>query len=362
MDSLIARFDAVKDADLMLCEPRGVAYQRDFSKRQPAGVSAEGDNYFDHYAALDGSEIGRRLHEERVAFVYRHIGEEHAVLDVGVGSGEFIRSRPNTIGFDVNPKALAWLADAGKLAGDIREFDAFTFWDVLEHVPEPHPSYFKRMRPGSWLFTSLPIFGDVKRIRESRHYKPGEHLYYWTEQGFIDWMAAYQFRLVETSTVETDIGRDSIVSFAFCRDLPGYHETVDQYREIHARAYGTSAWLHFDQVAHEVMNLRPGSIIDWGCGRSDLVAHFWLDGRRRIAKYDPAIPQFKELPEGIFDLALCCDVLEHIPITDLDRVLGDIKAKARNAVFTISTRLARAKLPDGRNAHVTLLTPSEWTR
>jgi hypothetical protein len=79
-------------------------------------------------------------------------------------------------------------------------------------------------------------------------------------------------------------------------------------------------------------------------------------------RHDPAIPAFKETPHGRFDLALCCDVLEHVPMASVDRVIAEIRTKSPVALFTISTKLARAKLPDGRNAHVTLLTAGEWER
>lgn len=46
----------------------------------------------------------------------------------------------------------------------------------------------------------------------------------------------------------------------------------------------------------------------------------------------------------------------------VDRVLREIREKSQRAVFTISTKPSRAKLPDGRNAHVTLLNKGEWTR
>jgi hypothetical protein len=359
MDELIKRWDAEKDGDLMISHAHGLAYQRDFSYRAAPGVNAEGNNYFDHYAAMEDGEIGKAIHQGRVDLVNKYAGDM-PVLDVGIGSGQFIRSRPNTFGTDVNPKAKKWLDENG-LSGSVDKFKAFTFWDVLEHIDVPN-NLFKRMETGSFLFTSLPIFNDLRFVRKSKHYKPGEHLYYWTERGFVEWMAEYRFRLLERSTIESDAGRESILSFAFVRDLPGYHETLDQYRQLHSAAYGTSAYLYFNEVAKEVVGLNASSILDFGCGRSDLVAHFWCDGRRRIAKYDPAIPQFKEMPEGEFDLVICCDVMEHIPMAEVGRVLSEIKRKSDKALFTISMRPARARLPDGRNAHVTLLTAKEWMR
>lgn len=361
MDAILSRFDAEADGDLMICAPRGVAWQRDMSFRAPPGVNAEGVNYFDHYSAFAGAAVGKTIHDGRVAFVNDYVGRECPVLDVGIGCGDFIKARPHTYGMDVNPVAQQWLSENGRQGLGIDTYQAFTFWDVLEHVEAPNV-YFKKMRPGSFLFTSLPIFDDLSRVRESKHYKPGEHLYYWTEAGFVEWMAMYRFRLLAAQDFETDAGRDGIRSFAFVRDLPGYHETLEEYRKLHANAYGTTAYLYFDKIAKEVLNTNPLSILDYGCGRGDLVAHFWKDGERRIAKYDPAIPQFKEMPQGDFDLVLCTDVMEHILIADVERVFREIRGKSQNAIFTISLRPARAHLPDGRNAHVTLLSASEWLR
>lgn len=357
MDKLIRRFDAVADGDLMLCHARGVAYQRDMTT--PIRYD---DKYFQHYADLEGKVIARKLNAGRVAMVNKYVDAEHGVLDVGVGSGEFVRARDNTWGFDINPRAIELLKRINRWTDSLAAFDAFTFWDVLEHIPEPEQKYFKKMADDCYLFTSLPIFTDLTKVRASKHYKPNEHFYYWTEQGFIDWMAQWRFRLLERSTFETEAGREGITSFAFKRDMPGYHKTLEQYQNLHARFYGSSAHLHFEQISKVVLALNPRSVIDFGCGRSDLVSYFWKDGARRVAKYDPAIPQYKQMPDGHFDLLLCTDVMEHIPMTDVDKIFDEMKTKADKVLFTISMKPARAKLPDGRNAHVTLLTRDEWLR
>lgn len=353
---MIRRFHAIEDGDLMLCEARGIAYQRDMNHRVIYDAA-----YFDKCAGYEDQEIARKINAARIDLVNRHVGENCAVLDVGIGSGEFIKKRGTTHGYDINPAGLAWLKERDLYSEDFGKFVAFTFWDVIEHVEDPD-QYFRAMTDGSWLFTSLPVFADLKRIRESRHYRPGEHLYYWTEQGFVDWMALHRFEIVEVNASETDAGRDSIKSFAFRKTRPGYHDTVAQYRQLYQPFYGSTAYLYFEQIAREVLALNPGSVLDYGCGRGDLVAHFWADGRRRIAKYDPAVPQHETMPDGSFDLVLCTDVMEHILMADVDMVLREIRRKSHKVLFTISLRPARAKLPDGRNAHVTLLSAKEWTR
>ncbi len=232
----------------------------------------------------------------------------------------------------------------------------------VEHVAAPQ-EYFERIAPGAAVFVSLPIFATLDAIRGSKHYRPGEHLYYFTHAGFVAWMALYGFRLLEASDHETQAGRDGIMAYAFRRELPGYRDLLAQYRTLHeTRHYGASGGLYLEYLAPLVRALDPASILDYGCGRSDLAAHFYADGRRRIARYDPAIGDYKVLPDGPFDLALCIDVMEHIRMADVDRVLHEIRTRAARAVFVISTKPSRAVLPNGMNAHVTLLTKSEWTR
>lgn len=363
MDDLIKRFGCARDGDLMLCMHRGVAYQVDMA----ADRIDYGQEYFRKVAAYEGGAIATAVNAGRCALIARHAAPDATVLDVGAGTGAFVRAARSwgfaAVGYDVMPTAVAALRKAGLYDEDPAIFDAVTMWDTIEHLEDPILTL-RRVTKGALLFASVPVFEDLRRIRESKHYRPGEHLYYWTARGFIDWMALWGFRPLEQSTHEVDAGRESVGAFAFRRDLPDYHDHVLAYQQMHAeRHYGSSAVdLHLESVAAVVRRLQPESIIDYGCGRSDLVAHFYCDGGRRLARYDPAIPQYKRLATGPFDLALVCDVMEHVPMAWVQQVLEEVRSVTATALFTISTKLARAKLPDGRNAHVTLLTRDEWTR
>jgi len=363
VDRLIKRFDAAQDADLMLCEKRGIAYQ----KNMVAGRVEYGADYFKKVEAYEGSAIARAVNAGRCELLKRHLAAGSSVLDWGAGSGAFMRAADRagyeSKGYDVNLQALQWLTDKGLLSKDPYLFDAVTLWDTVEHMEQPE-AVFRSVKKGSLLFASIPVFEDLRKIRESKHYRPGEHLYYWTAQGFIDWMALYGFRLLESSSHEIAAGRESIGAFAFRRDLPDYHDHIAAYKEIHSsRHYGDSSTDEYLGIVAQVVKERqPKSILDYGCGRSDLAAHFWRDGERRIARYDPAIGKYKLMPEGRFDIVFACDLMEHIPMMFVDHVLHEIQSKSDTALFAISTILARAKLPDGRNAHVTILNRGEWTR
>jgi SAM-dependent methyltransferase len=68
------------------------------------------------------------------------------VLDFGCGIGDFIASRPNSIGVDINPysikfcakrKLKAFLIKEGKLPFEKADFDSVLMDNVLEHVNNP---------------------------------------------------------------------------------------------------------------------------------------------------------------------------------------------------------------------------------
>lgn len=210
LDRFAAWVKGIDDGELVLLFDQGMAYQRDQSQRVPYDEA-----YFNKCSGYEGQEIAEKLNAGRIAMVERHYGVG-TVADIGIGSGEFIRKRPNTYGVDINPVARQWLKDNDLWADDLRAFKAFTMFDVIEHCPDP-TEYFGKMRDGSYLFASIPIFNDLTRIRESKHYRPGEHLYYWTEEGFVSWMRLHRFELLECSDFETKAGREDILSFAFIR-------------------------------------------------------------------------------------------------------------------------------------------------
>jgi hypothetical protein len=210
MDRFIVDMPAADDADLMICQAHGVAYQKDRGH-----IVSYDEAYYNKCAGYAGQDIALKINAGRVALVDKHYGAGLAV-DIGIGSGEFIRNRPNTYGRDVNPVAIEWLKRNDLWAQYLGDFEAVTMWDVIEHLETP-AAVLDRISEGAYLFISLPIFEDLSRIRESRHYRPGEHLFYFTEAGFVSWMRLHGFHLLERQDFETEAGRDSILSFAFAK-------------------------------------------------------------------------------------------------------------------------------------------------
>ncbi len=181
-----------------------------FDDTPPMTYSGE---YFEKYQVMDNTEMGIALTDIRVAFVNEfYIGQ--SIIDIGIGGGRFCKQR-GAYGYDVSNEAVEWLKSVGMYADPYAsQVDALTFWDSLEHIPDPAAIV---QQSKKWVFVSMPIYKDMDDCLISKHYKPGEHLHYWTDQGLIDWFAGQGFVCMDCHDAETQAGREGILSYAFKR-------------------------------------------------------------------------------------------------------------------------------------------------
>lgn len=172
-------------------------------------------DYFAHYQALDATPMGAALTRARVELVSKFVKPD-TVLDIGIGGGRFVEESGG-YGYDVSNEAIQWLCQSRRhldpyLPGV--NVEAVSCWDSLEHIPDPERLLTRVQR---WLFVSMPIYTGLADVLASKHYKPGEHLHYWTFPGFVAWCERQGFQLVEANHAETELGREGITSFAFKR-------------------------------------------------------------------------------------------------------------------------------------------------
>ena len=210
MDFIIGSYPYVEYDELNYCYNHEISYQRDLSR------SIEyGEDYYKKYVDYDNNDISDRLNMFRIAFVRKYC---KSVLDIGVGSGKFVRSFPGNVGgYDINLFAANWLKTNflfNDISTDLGLFSGLTFWDSLEHIPLPS-ELLLALSSGQFVFVSIPIFDDVLLVKESRHYRPDEHYYYFSHVGMIHYMNSCGFCLLEYSNEESRIGRSSISSYAF---------------------------------------------------------------------------------------------------------------------------------------------------
>lgn len=213
MDSIIKNYKVYGlDEDLAYCD--GIAYQLDMSK----SVSYDKD-YYEKYIKMAGSEIANKLNHCRTTLTEKWCGGP--LLDIGIGSGEFIESsKIKVYGFDINPYAVRWLEERNIFVNPYKNVPEFihgwTFWDTLEHIREPHIT-FSKIRSGSYVFVSIPIMKTLLDIKQHKHYRPNEHYYYFTTEGFVRWMGDHGFNYKEHNDLETKAGRESIETFVFLK-------------------------------------------------------------------------------------------------------------------------------------------------
>ena len=182
---------------------------RGFHPRPPMDYSGP---YFEKYQQLDATEMGAALTRARVECVRRHTWLPP--VDIGIGGGRFVLEA-NGFGCDVNAEAVQWLRERG-LHFDIyaAHAEVITCWDSLEHIPNP-----ERLinQAGEWVFVSMPIYKDQAHCLASKHFKPGEHLHYFTHDGLLLWFTQQGFTCIEYNDIESQLGRDGIMSYAFRR-------------------------------------------------------------------------------------------------------------------------------------------------
>lgn len=173
-----------------------------------------GEDYWVNYLNLLKDDIGRRLTEYRAEFTKKNgVTDPNTVCDVGIGSGQFV-GYFGCKGFDVNPCAVDWLVDQEKFADPYKtRFPTLTMWDVLEHIDDPT----ELLASTDQVMTSLPIHRSVHACLASKHLKPNEHIWHFTEQGIVNFMNLFGFKLIDQGDGETMIGRESILSFCFKR-------------------------------------------------------------------------------------------------------------------------------------------------
>ena len=141
---------------------------------------------------------------------------------------------------------------------------------------------------------------------------------------------------------------------------------IEEYERIHARtgkAYGTTGRNSLPCILPHILALRPDSLVDYGCGRSDLAALLARKaGIREIACYEPAIPELADRPGRTFDVLVNVDVFEHIPDEEIDAAAKDMQSMARHAILVIDMATTGKRLADGRSAHVSVHDQNWWLK
>ncbi|MFZ1083735.1 MAG: class I SAM-dependent methyltransferase [Terracidiphilus sp.] len=121
-----------------------------------------------------------------------------------------------------------------------------------------------------------------------------------------------------------------------------------------------------EPIKQVLTQFRIHTLLDYGCGGSDYEAAGFdeqLSAREyfrlsKVFRYEPArnLDQRRKV-----DAVLCFDVLEHLFVADVARTVRELFSLANHLlIVNAACYSARALLPNGENAHVTVRTPQWW--
>lgn len=142
-----------------------------------------------------------------------------------------------------------------------------------------------------------------------------------------------------------------------------YIELYKEYHKDESKYPGDSFKPHADKIAQLVKLYSAATLLDYGCGKGRQYSqeHLHYAWGFMPILYDPAVTAFNRLPDQRFDGIYSTDVMEHIPLEIIPEIFTWIFEHAdRFVYFNICTRPAIAVLPNGKNAHCTLLNIDEW--
>lgn len=181
----------------------------------PVNVDGQyNESYYENYAKLACTPMGHEITDHRVSFTRRHFGD-CGWVDVGPGACQFVEAS-HAHGFDINPKTNEHLRRIGRYVDPTTQssFQVLTFWDSLEHIPGAIlESLLRRVTHGC--VVSMPIYHDRDHALKSRHFKPAEHMHYFTEERFLRFMKEHGLNLINKTDFETRLGRDEVYTYAF---------------------------------------------------------------------------------------------------------------------------------------------------
>ncbi|MDY4236436.1 MAG: radical SAM protein [Bacilli bacterium] len=137
---------------------------------------------------------------------------------------------------------------------------------------------------------------------------------------------------------------------------------IKQYELLYKikKNYGKTSIKLYDMLKKIINDLNISSVLDYGCGKSKLLDLIKKNSKIKIFKYDSAIKKYSTLTKNKTDLVICTDVLQHVPLYDLDRVLKEIKSKGIYILFYIKCTNHKTKLPNGTYANCTVYDKKWW--
>lgn len=184
--------------------------------------------YAEEFHARANSIVGHNLVTARLQFMAEVVRHEHddpftyTLLDFGCATGIFVMRAYSHVfkaqGYDINHAYRRFWQGRKHLYTDLTRvqmpIDILTMFDSLEHVKDPR-GLIKYLKP-RYIIISIPLVDwvlhdiPIEAITEDRHYKPREHLHYFTTLSLTKLFADLGYDEVMMTSKEIDLGRESV--------------------------------------------------------------------------------------------------------------------------------------------------------
>ncbi|QDV52172.1 class I SAM-dependent methyltransferase [Gimesia fumaroli] len=157
-----------------------------------------------------------------------------------------------------------------------------------------------------------------------------------------------------------------------------------RYSELYKLGYGSGpVGLLLKWVLDSGVQLKQKTIVDCGCGNAALLTrgieffqYVGIDlASYQIEKLNQSTLMKKNNTEFIhgsidsipfkdqsYDIAWCCDVLEHIDEASIDKVLKEISRVASLVILSVCTRASVILDSQGNNLHLTVKNEEWWRK
>lgn len=127
----------------------------------------------------------------------------NTVLDYGCGCGELTTFAPQREGLIIDSYDIGMLnGEPYPQTGILHDrYDLTFFNDVIEHVDwvnNPDANMLHAFQNTTYISVSIPVWnGKIEDIKTWKHYKPGEHLYYFSSETLMDFFIKKEMKLIK---------------------------------------------------------------------------------------------------------------------------------------------------------------------
>ena len=142
---------------------------------------------------------------------------------------------------------------------------------------------------------------------------------------------------------------------------------LEQYKLLYKikPKYGASSVKFFD-ILYSMLEKEKDNIIyvlDYVCGRSPLLKMLQEKlNYLKIFRYDPVFDEYNTLPKCKIDFVICTDVLQHVPIDELDETINKISSISKKCFFHIKCTDHPTKFPNGEPTNITIREKEWWKK